>query len=124
VGPVVASSFFAIIDTPWRFKTVRKLWTYNGLAVGNRRSNKKWLSRKGLLPYGNRLLKNMIMRAATSTRRDKWGNPFNTLYDYHLMKGSTPAAAKNSVARKIVAVMWGMWKNGNDYCPQLIFADK
>ena len=119
VGIITAATFFAIVDTPWRFKTAKKLWKYNGLAVGRKKSNKKWLSREGLLPEGNKLLKDRILRAAMNACQSH-NNPFARILARKLKQGATHAAAKNEVARKIVSIMWGMWKNGTEYDPALI----
>jgi transposase len=118
VGLITASTFFAIVDTPWRFQTVKRLWKYNGLAVGRKKSNKKWLSRECLVKQGNRLLKDRIFTAAKNARRSS--KEFGRFYSHKRRQVKTHAAAENEVARKIVSVMFGMWKNETDYDPALI----
>ena len=117
VGNITAATFFAIVDTPWRFKTVKKLWKYNGLAVGRQTSNGRWLSREGLLPEGNRLLKNRMITAAKNAVRTTSDNPFKRLLRRKISQEKTRAAAVNTVARKLVSVMWGMWKTDSYYDP-------
>ena len=119
VGLITAVTFFAIIDTPDRFKRKSRLFKYCGLAVGNRSSNEKWLSRPGLLPAGNRLLKYVLISAAHNCCVQGADNPMRQYFQALVARGVSETAATNATARKIAATLWGMWKNGSDYRSEL-----
>ena len=64
VGEVVAPIFVAVIDTPWRFATKRRLWSYAGRGLRRRWSGDPRQAREGGACSGNRLLKYGAMIAA------------------------------------------------------------
>lgn len=118
IGPVTAVSFFAIIDTPWRFKSLESIYKYCGLAVVNKSSNGKWLSRPGLNKDCNHIMKSLMLRAGHNVIFSK--SILNTYYQHHLKRGLTAAAAKNHTARKIVQTMISMWKHDTHFDPERI----
>ena len=124
-GPVHAMTFWVILDTPWRFSTVRKLWTYAGLGLER---NKSGLPKAGK-PYSNgpqhlnrqynRRLKNVAKGVAT-TVIGMGDNPFAQVFERLVAQGTSPSNAKLTVARKALAVPWAMWKRGERYRSDLI----
>jgi transposase len=120
IGLIGASTFYTIVDTPWRFKTLRKLWRYSGLAVGRRESNGKWLDRVGLLPSGNRNLRNVFFTAVQGCLKKTDENPLKAYFKNLILRGKSRAAARNATARKIAAILYGMWKNGSTYRENLV----
>jgi hypothetical protein len=62
------------------------------------------------LPWAaNRILKNAILGAALTAINQKQ-NPFKDHYERMVQNGITPGNARHTVARKLLTVMWGMWK--------------
>ena len=118
VKVVRAASFFAVIDTPFRFKSRQALWKYMGIGLERRRSGNGPLKLRVPLRC-NRLLKNVILGAAKSAIASK-DNPFADQYRRHLGMNASPRVARRSVARSMAAVMWGMWKSGSAYDPQRV----
>jgi len=117
VGLVVASTIFAIVDTPERFATKKKLWAYAGLGLVNRGSSET-SERKRLNHKANSLLKYVLKIAAKeAVASDTKDNPFKKHYNQLLDKGSTPANASLTISRSILSVMYGIWKKGEDYKP-------
>jgi hypothetical protein len=119
---VRAATFFAYVDTPWRFRSKSALWRYLGIGL------ERWHSGHGperlRVPPSvkvNRILKNMILGAAKSAiaARD---NPFADQSMRWLDAGRSPQIARRNVARSLAATMWGMWKSGNVYRPDWIGA--
>ena len=120
-----AGTFWVILDTPWRFSTVRKLWTYAGLGLER---NKSGLPKTGK-PYSNgpqhlnrhynRRLKNVAKGVAT-TVIGMGDNPFAQVFERRVAQGTSPSNAKLTVARKALAVPWAMWKRGERYRSDLI----
>jgi len=124
-GPVHAMTFWVVLDTPWRFNTVRKLWTYAGLGLER---NKSGLPKAGK-PYSNgplhlnrqynHRLKNVAKGVATKVI-GMGDNPFAQVFERLVAQGTLPSNAKLTVARKALAVPWAMWKRGERYRSELI----
>lgn len=67
------------------------------------------------LPWSvNRTLKNAALGAATSAVNQK-ANVFRGYYERMLSDGIMPSNARHAVARKLLAVMWGMWKTNSRF---------
>ena len=124
VGPVRAVTLFAYLDTPWRFASPKKLWKYCGVglqrfASGTDKNGRPRPGRLKLAYRVNRRLKNVVVGAALSAIRQ--GD--NVFAEYHgrlLAKGMHAANAWHTVARKMLSVMWGMWKTSNRFDPSLL----
>lgn len=117
---VRAATFFAYIDTPWRFKSKSALWRYMGIGL------ERWHSGNGperlRVPPSvevNRTLKNVILGAAKSAIA-AGDNPFAEQYERWIDQGVSSRNARRNVARSQAAVMWGMWKNGDVYRPEQV----
>lgn len=119
-GPIRALTFLVIVDTPFRFSRVQKLWRYGGLGLQKRQSGDPAKGR--LLPGEryNRRLKAVAKGAAERALRTESGNPFEVVYQRLLQKGVKEPLARLTVARKMLSVPWGMWKSGQEYQPALV----
>jgi transposase len=119
IGIVRAATLFAFLDTPWRFAHKNKLWKYCGIglqrsASGTDKKGKPKPARLQLAWAVNRLLKNMILGAAhTAIHQNK--NTFKSYYERMLHDGIMPSNARHAVARKMLTVMWGMWKTNSRF---------
>ncbi len=118
VKVIRASTFFAYVDTPWRFRSKQALWKYLGIGLQRRHSGQGF-ERIGVPLAVNRQLKNAILGAAKSAVASR-NNPFADQYERWIHGGLTPRIARRNVARSLSAVMWGMWKNGGDYRPERV----
>lgn len=123
VGLIRATTLFAYLDTPWRFANEpHKLWKYCGVGLVRSSSGKDRFGQMkvGLLQLAwqvNRRLKCAIMGAAVSAIQQS-NNVFAKIYERLVQNGLTPGNAKHTVARKILTVMWGMWKTGTRFDPK------
>jgi transposase len=125
LGPVRVSILMAVIQTPHRFRTKRKLWTYVGLAVVSQSTaNHRFVqgqltrSRKPALILGlnrnhNPVLKD-VFKGAAATAVAKPG-PFREFYLSQLAAGSTPEIARVIVARKLATLVLTLWKKGERF---------
>jgi len=123
IGVVRASTLFAYLDTPWRFKKRSQLCKYCGLGLERSTSgtDRKGRPNKGSLHLAwqvNKRLKDAIMGATTNVIVGE--NPFGDQYRSLLKNGLTPGNAKHTVARKLLAVLWGMWKRNERFDSQLL----
>lgn len=116
---VRASTIFAYLDTPWRFKTTKKLWKYCGvglqrIASGSDKSGNPKPGQVKLHKLVNSRIKNAILGAAMNAIR-KDDNEFSEYYKRMVQNGVTPDNAWHTVGRKIITVMAGMWKTHTPY---------
>jgi transposase len=122
IGPIRAALLIALIQTPYRFRTKRQLWTYSGLAIETRDSaqhryvagqlqrSKKPQQLRGLNQNHNHDLKAIFKSAATMASSSE--GPFHDFYQGLLTKGMKPAMARLTLARKIAAITLILWKKG------------
>ena len=119
IGWIRAATFYAYIDTPWRFKSKSALWKYIGIGLERRHSGSGPVHLR-VAKQSNRRLKSMILGAALSAIT-QGANPFHDQYRHWLNEGGlSPHNARRNVARSQAATLWGMWKNGNDYRPDWV----
>jgi transposase len=116
---VRAATFFAMIDTPYRFRKKSALWRYVGIGLERKQSGKGPVM-LGVPRQCNRVLKGTLLGAAKSAIAAKapgtaGKNPFARMYERLVHDGNTPRIARRTVARAMAATMWGMWKSSSDY---------
>ena len=118
IGLIHASTISAIIETPHRFANKKKVWMYAGIGLMERSSGEKVYSRKLTREY-NRPLKNAIKKAAEVAILAK-DNQFRRQYlRLTIEKGIASHKAKLTVARSMLAALYGMWKRGEAYDPEI-----
>ena len=67
------------------------------------------------LPWAvNRTLKNAVLGAAASAINQK-DNPFRDYYERMVADGIMPSNARHAVARKLLTVMWAMFKTNSRF---------
>ena len=125
IGLVRATTLFAYLDTPWRFKKKNKLWKYCGVGLQRTTSgtDKKGRPKPARLklPWAvNRTLKNAVLGATLSAINQK-DNTFKTYYERSVRNGVIPSNARHAVARKMLTTMWAMWKTNSPYNERLVF---
>jgi transposase len=116
IGLVHAATFYAIVDEPQRFASKKRLWSYCGLAVGQRSSD-GMSSPPHLNRNGNRLLKCVAKSAAQMAVRHG-DNAFARQYQRLIVNGVKSTNAQLTVARAIIATMFAMWRKGEAYVPR------
>lgn len=119
IGIIRAATVFAYLDTPWRFKRKSQLWKYCGLGLFRDSSgkDKHGRSKPGKLKlawHSNKRLKCAVMGAAISAIHGK-NNVFKDYYDKMIQDGLPRGNARHAVARRLLTVMWGMWKSSRRF---------
>lgn len=115
VGIQTASLFVAYIQTPDRFKGKRNLVKYCGLGIVKRSSDGKPIGRERLDRQANLRLKDVsrkIFMGAMACRKD---NLFKRTYRKSLKRTENKEHARLNTQRKILTVLWAMWKDGTKY---------
>lgn len=123
IGIIRAITFYAHIETPWRFESKSKLAKYCGIGLercqsGSDKKGKPKPARLKMPQRCNRPLKDALMGAA-KTIAMKGNNIFKQEYERMLLNGITIANAQHAIARKLLFVMWGMWKTNRSFEPKL-----
>jgi transposase len=117
IGDILAHTFDAIIQTPHRFANKQKLWRYCRLGITDRSSDGKYLGYKRLDRSGQAELKSLSYQAWLSSLKSD--NEVKRFYLESLRRTFSRVHARLNTQRKILAVMYGMWKRGEAYRPQL-----
>lgn len=114
-----AATFYAYVDTPWRFTSKQALWKYAGVGLERSHSG-AGPTQVHVAQYANRRLRGVLLGAA-KTAIGKRDNPFYDQYEHWIKeKGISFPNARRNVARSLAATLWGMWKNGSEYRPQFV----
>jgi len=118
IGWIRAATWYAYLDTPWRFRSKAALWKYLGIGLQRRRSG-NGPEHLGVPEQAHRLLKGTILGAARSAIASG-NNPFADLHRRWIEQGLSSKLARRNVARVQAATLWGMWKNGSAYRPEWV----
>ena len=130
MGAIRTAQVVAIVGTPERFRTRQQLWSYCGLGVETR-SSSDWrvssdgrmkrvqtMSTRGLTRRKQPLLKSVFKGAATTVITQLPDDPLAVHHQRLIDKGTKPALARLTVARRIAATVLSMWKHQEVYDPK------
>lgn len=117
MGPVGAHIFDAFIQTPYRFGSKSKLWRYCKLGIRQPSSAGRSIGGEGLDKRGVGELKHLSHHAWHVAVRKSGPNEVKTFYQASLERTGTENSARLNTQRKILATMWGLWKNESAYDP-------
>lgn len=126
LGPVRVALLEATLQTPWRFRTKRHLWSYAGFAVVTRasaeyeldgrraaRRRRRVVQTRGLNRNHNRVVKDVFKGAATAAAARP--GPLQEWYRGLITRGMREELARGTLARKLAAVTLHLWKRGERY---------
>ena len=119
IGPIGSLLYDAYIQTPHRFVKKSQLYRYCQLAVTDRSSDNKPLAYKRLDKAGNSELKAMSYRAFTAAMRIKRTNEVRSFYEASLYRTRNHTRARLNTQRKILSVLHGVWRTGQEYKSEL-----
>ena len=117
IGDIGAHVFDAFIQTPHRFAKKNRVWKYCRLSVTDRSSDGKPLGFKRLDKSGVGELKSLTYRAYMAAMRSD--NEVRRFYRQSLQRTVNRKHARLNTQRKIVTVMYSIWKKGCVYRPEL-----
>jgi len=126
LGPVRVALLLATLQTPWRFRTKRQLWTYAGLAVVTHTTSEYALDAsgrpvrrrrspmtRGLNRNHNHVVKEVLKGAATVAAVR--AGEFRDFYQALLARGMREELARVTLTRKLAALTLRLWKTGERY---------
>ena len=118
IGWIRGMTLLVYLDTPWRFKSKRKLWKYMGVGLTREHSGSgpAWVH---VDRGANQMLKGAIIGAAETVILHKCGELYRR-YERWREEGQSFKNARRNVARDIATVGWAMWKTGRDYDERMI----
>ncbi len=124
IALIRATTMLAYLDTPWRFASQKKLWKYCGVglqrtASGTDKYGKANLGKLKLAWAVNRRLKDVVTGAAMSAINQKY-NIFAYEYERMVANGLSQSNARHAVARKLLSVLWAMWKTMSRFDESLV----
>jgi transposase len=120
-GPVRCVTLVAYLDTPFRFKSREAVWKYVGIGLRRERSG-EGMNFVRVEQQCNHLLRNVSIGAARSAIAAK-KNVFARRYARWVQQGVSPRNARRNVARLQISTAWAMWKSGQAFAPELIWAE-
>ena len=113
IGFVGSITLSALIDTPERFSTVKKIWIYCGYGLDRQSSSDKKGPPK-ITKRGNRFLKYVIMTAVHNNIQICKDGKYKKWYLDEIQKGTNPKICRAKIARKLIKDIWLEWRNFNE----------
>jgi len=120
VGKIGSLVFDAYIQTPHRFACKQQVWRYCQLGITDRSSDNKPLGFKRLDKSGNSELKSMSYNVWKGSLITKEPNAISGFFMASMDRTHSRIKARLNTQRKILTVLWTMWKNEEEYNPELI----
>jgi len=129
IGPIRAAEIVAIVVTPTRFRTKRQFWSYCGFAVVMRSSanykrrpgggleKQPVIETRGLNRNRNPVLKAAFVGAAMTVIQRMPAHTLHQDYQRLIQAKVDPAMARLTIARRIAAATWAIWKHKEEYDP-------
>jgi transposase len=116
VGPVTAVRFVAAVEHIGRFETSADLASYLGLAPGENSSGNR-RRRTGITKAGSSAVRRVLVQAAWVFWRCRTDNPMGR-WVTQLAARRGKHIAVVALARKMVRVMYAIWRDGSVYDPR------
>ena len=119
VAIIVAAMFVSVVDDPKRFKTAHQVQSYVGLVPSEDSSGGK--RRLGSISkQGNPYLRSLLIQSAWCILRMRANNDPLKVWGDALAARRGKRIAVVAVARRLVGVLWAMWRDGTVYDPKEI----
>jgi transposase len=112
VGTVVAASFIAVVDDAKRFRKAHEVESYLGLVPSEETSGKRRLG--AITKKGNSYTRSLLVQSAWAILRSKGEDPL-ALWGRAIAMKRTKRVAAIALARRLVGVLWAMWRDGTVY---------
>ncbi len=114
VALIVAAVFVSVIDDAKRFRRAHHVESYVGLVPSENTSIRRRLG--SITKQGNSYLRAMLVQAAQSIFRLRADDPLKR-WGEAIAQRRGKRIAVVAVARRLVGILWAMWRDGKDYNP-------
>jgi hypothetical protein len=122
VADVGAHVFSAMIEFPHRFATHQQVWRFSRLGITDRTSDNKPLGYQKIDRAGHGELKNVSYTAwRTACKKTTGDNEVRRFYQASLKRTGSVRHARLNTQRKIIQVMWTIWRKNINYEPEMFF---
>lgn len=115
IGPVLAAAIIGEIGDISRFPNARALVAYAGLDASVKASGLFEGTRNRMSKRGSPVLRNSLWLAAVSARR--FNPELKAYYELKRSQGKHSSVATGAVARRLVHLIYSLWKNNRAYDP-------
>ena len=115
VGAVVSAAFVSVIDDAHRFESAHQVQAYLGLVPSENTSVQRRLG--AITREGNRYLRALLIEAAWSIFKHKNADDPMRAWALSLAARRGKRVAVVGLARRLVGVMWALWRDGTVYEP-------
>jgi transposase len=116
VGPTTAVRFVAALDEIGRFRGAHAVESYLGLVPGEHSSAERQ-RRTSITKAGPSALRWCLVEAAWAARRSRRKDPMHRWTDAIEKRRGTRVAVL-ALARKLVGILYAIWRNGTVYEPR------
>lgn len=120
IGPVLAAAIIGEVGDITRFSNAKALVAYAGLDATVQSSGQFEGTRNRISKRGSPVLRNSFWLAAISARR--FNPELKVYYDAKLKQGKHSGAATGAVARRLVHLVYSVWKDNRPYDPDYIWS--
>jgi transposase len=117
IGKWGAAVLYIEIGDITRFDSVEKLVAYAGLDPQVEQSGDR-VCEKGISKKGNRYIRAVLYACVTAAIRSRNNPPVRRLFDRLKAKGKHQKVAEVACMRKLLAIVYGCWSNGERFDPQ------
>jgi transposase len=112
VATVVAAAFVSVVDDAKRFRRAHEVESYLGLVPSEDTSGKRRLG--AITKKGNTYARALLIQAAWAILRSKGEDPL-AQWGRAIALKRTRRVAIVAVARRLVGILWAMWRDGTVY---------
>ncbi len=114
-GLIRSVTLLAYGDTPWRFQKKTKRWKYCGVGLprATRGQDRHGRAHPAPLELAGPVTKRIktVGVGATISAIHRQANGFRRYYERRVSEGTVGSNARHAVARQLLLVRWGLWKN-------------
>jgi transposase len=118
IGPIGAYTLVAYLEDGHRIPNKRKLWRYAGLSI--RRHESRGVGTEGASYMGNRMLKRVVMSAATTIVARSECNALSALWERDIRQNVDPKRARRNLARKIIVIAQHLLRSKQEYSDERV----
>ena len=116
VGPVTSATFLSTLDDVSRFKTAHAVESYLGITPGEDSSGQT-VKRLGITRAGPSRARRVLVQSAWTAWRCRPDDPM-VQWAHGVAQRRPTQVAIVALARKMVGILFAMWRNGTDYSPR------
>src|SRR5262249_19703211 len=114
VGLLVAAAFVSVVDEAKRFRSAHEVESYLGLVPSEDTSIHRRLG--GISKQGNSYARALLVQGAHSVFRLRADDPLKR-WGESIEQRRGKRIAVVAVARRLVGILWAMWRDGSVYDP-------